>query len=215
MMKKMNMYNNKVEILFHGEGCGEVKGDYLIEESKIRFNLTKPASEGCENNKVLYEEFKKAICSIYKDYTHPKFYYRFECSNKRIFYGFENPENLEKNINGIDVITLEVKPKFAPKNNIPVYNKPEINSMPDTFNLFDVDYRSRPEVLNLPDDKRFTTNFCESVGNGEFQILSKTKNRYGGIYWYHIIFNLGWYEGGIGYGWIKEEDVGGCVDKFK
>ena len=80
-----------------------------------------------------------------------------------------------------------------------------------TVNVFPADLRSSQEVLNLDDDKRYTTNFCESVGNGEFQILSKTKNKINQIYWYHIIYNLGWYEGGIGYGWIKEEDTGGCI----
>ncbi len=207
--------NRKVEILFHGEGCGEVKGDYLIEKNKFIFKFIKPIGEGCENNLPLYKEFKEATCSLYKDYMHPKFYYRFECSNKRIFYGFENPKNIEKNIKGIEVITVEDKYNYAPKKNISVYKKPEINSTPDTFNIFPADYRSRLEVLSLDDDKRYTSNFCESLGNGEFQILSKTKNKINQIYWYHIIYNLGWYEGGIGYGWIKEEDVGGCVDRFK
>lgn len=203
--------NKKVEILFHGEGCGEVKGDYLIEKSKIIFKFIKPDKESCENNLPLYESFKESFCSIYKDYMHPKFYYRFECSNKRIFYGFENPKNIEKNINGIEVITVEDKIKYAPKKSIDIYNKPDINAAPKTFNVFPADLRSSQEVLNLDDDKRYTTNFCESVGNGEFQILSKTKNKINQIYWYHIIYNLGWYEGGIGYGWIKEEDAGGCI----
>ena len=204
--------NKKVEILFHGEGCGEVKGDYLIEKSKIIFNFIKPVKESCENNFPLYESFKFAYCSIYKDYMHPNFYYRFECSNKRIFYGFENPKSIEKNINGIEVITVEDKINYTPKKSIDIFNKPDINAAPETFNIFPVDYRSRPEILSLDDDKLYTTNFCKSVGNGEFQILSKTKNKIDQIYWYHIIYNLGWYEGGIGYGWIKEEDAGGCTN---